>query len=338
MRAPAEWERHSCTWIAWPHNKSTFPSSIIGRVEETYCEMVYEIARGEVVKILVNDEAEEERVYRLLDETGVSMRAVEFHTVHTEDVWVRDYAPIFVKNADEDFLIGIKWRFNAWGMKYPELARDDEAGLQILKLSGAKPIHSSRVVEGGAIEVSGDGQLLTTEQCLLDTSRNPGLRREDLEEEFRRRLGVRDVLWFEQGLVGDDTDGHVDVFARFTSPRTVALAEERRDNVNRRILERAFKRLEEFNKKKRAGIEVIRVPCPAPTKVLDQHVPLSYLNFYITNESVLVPLFGVEEDEEALSVLADCFTQRRVVGIMCRELFYGLGGIHCVTMQQPSTR
>ncbi len=336
MRAPAEWERHSCTWIAWPHNESTFPPQLIEKVEEAYCEMVYEVARGELVKILVNDESEAEKVQKLLEEAGPSMGNVEFHKVHTEDVWVRDYGPIFVRDEGLDVLVGVKWKFNAWGMKYPELAKDDEAGRQILNLSGAEPIYREYVVEGGAIEVSGNGILLTTEKCLLDPARNPGLSREDLELEFNRYLGVRDVIWFEEGLVGDDTDGHVDVFCRFVSPEKVVLAEEERENVNKRILERAYRRLAEYMESREAGIEIVRVPCPPPLKILDQYVPATYLNFYISNSAVLVPVFGVEEDETALSILADCFPHRRVVGILCKELFYGLGGIHCVTMQQPS--
>ncbi len=336
FRAPAEWERHSCTWIAWPHNESTFPPQLIGKVEEAYCEIVYEVARGEAVKILVNDEDEAERVQKLLEEAGSSMGNVELHKVHTEDVWVRDYGPIFVYSEDMGVLGGVKWRFNAWGMKYPELARDDEAGLQILNISGVKPIYRDYVVEGGAIEVSGNGILLTTEQCLLDPARNPGLSREDLELEFSRYLGAHDVIWFERGLVGDDTDGHVDVFCRFASPGTVVLAEEERENINKRILERAYRKLANYIEEGGTWIEIVRVPCPPPVKILDQHVPASYLNFYISNSAVLVPVFGVEEDEAALSILADCFPHRRVVGILCKELFYGLGGIHCVTMQQPS--
>ncbi|MEM0481655.1 MAG: agmatine deiminase family protein [Nitrososphaerota archaeon] len=337
FRAPAEWERHSCTWIAWPHNESTFPPQLIGEVEEAYCDMVYEVARGEVVKILVNDEIEAERVQNLLEEVGTPLGNVEFHKVHTVDVWVRDYGPVFVENEDTGVLGGVKWKFNAWGMKYPELAEDDEAGLQILRLSGAKSFHLDHIVEGGAIEVSSNGVLLTTEQCLLDPARNPGLSREDLEAEFRRYLGARDVIWFERGLVGDDTDGHVDVFCRFVSPSTVVLAEEERENMNKRILERAYRKLTDYIEERRAGIEVVRVPCPPPIKVLDQYVPATYLNFYITNSAVLVPVFGVEEDEEALSILADYFPHRRVVGILCKELFYGLGGIHCVTLHQLAT-
>ncbi|GBC70877.1 Agmatine deiminase [Candidatus Calditenuaceae archaeon HR02] len=337
LRAPAEWERHSCTWIAWPHNESTFPPQLIGKVEEAYCEIVHEVARGEAVKILVNDEDEAERVRKLLEEAGAPLWNVEFHKVPTEDVWVRDYGPIFVKNEGAGVLCGVKWRFNAWGMKYPELARDDKAGLQILNLAGTVPIYRNYVVEGGAIEVSGNGILLTTEQCLLDPDRNPGLGRKDLEVEFHRYLGTRDVIWFEMGVVGDDTDGHVDVFCRFTSPLRVVLAEEERENMNKRILERAYRKLAGYIEEKGAGIEIVRVPCPPPIKVLDQYIPASYLNFYIANSAVLVPVFGVEEDESALAILADCFPHRRVVGIFCKELFYGLGGIHCVTIQQPST-
>lgn len=326
IRAPAEWERHSCTWIAWPHNDSTFPPPIIWKVEETYCEMVYELSRGEVVKILVNDGKEADHVTVMLEQVGVRLSSVELLTVPTVDVWVRDYAPLFAKSESRGLLAAVKWRFNTWGMKYPELALDDSAGREILRLSGAKPFYRPYVVEGGAIEVSGDGILMTTKSCLLDPARNPGVTREEMEMELRRYLGAKRVLWFDEGLVGDDTDGHVDVFCRFTSPSTVVLAEERGEGVNRRILERAYKRLAGFREETGLELETLRAPCPPMIQVLDQRILASYLNFYIGNESVLVPVFGVREDEEALSILSECFKHRRVVGIRSGELFYGLGG------------
>ncbi|MEM0445062.1 MAG: agmatine deiminase family protein [Nitrososphaerota archaeon] len=336
-RAPAEWERHRCTWLAWPHNPDTFPEPILWRVEQIYCEMIREISRGEAVKILVNDEAEEKRAERLLDQAGVNLSLIEFHHVVTVDVWVRDYAPIFVERIGQGILCGIKWRFNAWGMKYADLALDDAAGREILRISGAMPVERGVVVEGGAIDLSGDGLLITTKECLLNPARNPGVSLEEVEAELKSFLGVEKVLWLERGVVGDDTDGHVDVFCRFVAHDTLLLLKERREGVNRDILEKAAQRIEDFSFKSQRRLEVHRVPAPAPVKVMGQYVPASYLNFYISNSSVLVPLFGVPEDEEALATLEESFHHRRVIGIRCPELFYGLGGIHCVTMQQPET-
>lgn len=335
FRAPAEWEKHSCTWLAWPHNTSTFPEPILDRVETIYCEMTREISRGELVKILVNDEREEDRVFGLLEQAGVKLNSVEFHRVVTVDVWVRDYAPIFVECVGSSGLWAVKWKFNAWGMKYEDLALDDKAGREILHLSRAEGVEGELVVEGGAIEVSGDGLLITTEENILHPARNPSKSKREIEAELQRFLGVKEILWFERGLVGDDTDGHVDVFCRFVSPETLLLSEERRDSVNGRILERVAQNIVEFSSKIQRGLDVVRAPCPRPVKVLDQLVPASYLNFYIANNSVLVPVFGAPEDEEALTTIAELFPHRRAVGIRCPELFYGLGGIHCVTMQQP---
>lgn len=335
FRVPAEWERHSCTWLAWPHNESTFPQPILSKVEEIYCEIVYQLVSGEVVKILVNGEEEADRVYELLSDAGVDMSRVDIHMVPTMDVWVRDYAPIFVKRAGDGGLVGVKWKFNAWGLKYPELAVDDEAGRRILELSGASPLYRPYVIEGGGLEFSGDGLVLATKECLLNPSRNRGSSLEELERELREFLGAAHVIWFDRGLVGDDTDGHVDTFCRFTAPKIIALAEEHRENINRRILDEAYETLERVDREMELGLEILRVPFPQPVRVLDQEVPATYMNFYVGNRSILVPTFGVPEDEDALSLLSECFRHRRVVGVNCRELFYGFGGIHCITMQQP---
>jgi len=335
LRTPAEWEKHNCTWIAWPHNYSTFPPKIMERVEEVFCEVVYELTRGEVVKILVPSEYVAEKVWRLLGEVGVSGSSVQLLAVKTLDVWVRDYAPIFVEGGGA--LYGVKWRFNAWGGKYPELAADDDAGREMLRLSGAIPITRPYVVEGGAIEASGDGIVLATRSCLLSPSRNPGVSEEHFAEEFRRFLGARMVVWLERGLTGDDTDGHVDVFCRFISPRTVVLAEDGRTEDDRLALEDAEAKLSLIGDTLPEGLEIERLPLPPPIRVLDLDIPATYLNFYIGNSVVLVPTFGVEEDEEALATLSGLIRDRRVVGVRCPELFYGLGGIHCITVQQPET-
>jgi agmatine deiminase len=296
--------------------------------------MVAEISRGEAVRIIVPSKEAGERVLEMLDEHGAYESSVRIFEVCSADVWVRDYGPIFARILDGGRLAGVKWRFNAWGGKYDELAKDDETGRMILKLSGAEPVVRSLVIEGGAVEVSGDGLVIATEQCLLNPARNPGASRRLLETELAQFLGARHVLWLRRGLVGDDTDGHVDVFCRFAPGGKILLAETRA-GPNHDILEEAAATLTGYVDALGLPFSVVRVPMPPPVRVLGMTVPATYLNYYVTNAAVLLPVFGAREDEEAYSLLSECYPDRRVVGLRCPELFYGLGGPHCVTLHQP---
>jgi agmatine deiminase len=334
LQAPAEWERHEATWLVWPHNRGTFPDPILPRVEEDFAEMAAEISRGELVKILVRDPETADRADKMLAEHGARGSRTELVELVSADVWIRDYGPFFVREGSGG-LAGVKWRFNAWGGKYSDLAFDDETGRRVLELSRATPILRSLVVEGGALEISGDGLAMATEQCLLHPSRNLGLDKRTLEAELEKYLGVRRVLWLRRGVVGDDTDGHIDVFCRFAPGGRILLAEDR-VGPNREILEEAAETLEAEIESLGLVLEIVRVPMPPAAVVLGAPVPASYLNFYVSNSAVILPVFGAREDEEALAVLSECYGDRRVVALRCPELFYGLGGPHCVTLQQPA--
>ncbi len=296
--------------------------------------MVAEVSRGEVVKIIVPSSEAGERVMEMLDEHGAYETSVELLELWSADVWVRDYGPIFAKILGWGRLAGVKWRFNAWGGKYGELAKDDETGRRILELSRAEPVVRSLVIEGGAVEVSGDGLVVATEQCLLDPARNPGANKRLLEAELAQFLGARHVLWLRRGLVGDDTDGHVDVFCRFAPGGKILLAEACAA-PNHDILEEAAATLTGYLDTLELPFSVVRVPMPPPVRVLGMTVPATYLNYYVTNAAVILPVFGAREDEEAYSLLSECYPDRRVVALRCPELFYGLGGPHCVTLHQP---
>ena len=326
---PAEWEPHEGTWISWPKDPNTFPVRILPIVERTYVKMVDALAEGEVVHILVDDSKTESRVRALVGNATVS-----FHHIRTVDVWVRDYGPTYVRGGKG---AAVKWVFNAWGNKYEDLRPDNEAGEEIAASSGLPIIRPGIVLEGGSIDVNGDGSLLTTEQCLLNSNRNPGIGKKRLEEILGANLGARNVIWLGSGIEGDDTDGHIDDIARFVGPRrVVAAAETDPGDSNHEALRDNLRRLEESTDQDGRSLEVLEIPMPPRVIASDGRLPASHLNFYVGNKVVVVPVFGGESDRLAVERLQEAFPDREIVGIDCRALVYGLGTLHCVTQQIPS--
>ncbi len=328
VRMPAEWERHESTWISWPKNPLTFLPHIIRKVEMTYVSIVEELSKGERVDIMVDDAAAEQRVSGILSST----RNVAFHRILTADVWVRDYGPTFVKGND---VVATKWTFNAWGNKYDDLLPDDAAGRQMALSTGLRVIEEKMVLEGGSIDVNGGGSLMTTEQCLLNSNRNPSLSRAQIEENLKNRLGVEHFIWLKGGIEGDDTDGHVDDIARFVSGDTVVcMVEEDRSDANFKPLNENLRIL--GNTELPGGRALRVVSLPMPEKLDDEgRLPASYANFYIGNSAVLVPVFNDRNDDAVLDELHRHFPGRKIIGLDCRALVHGLGTIHCATQQQP---
>jgi agmatine deiminase len=328
---PAEWEMHDSTWLSWPKDPLTFPGDIIGRVEEIYVEMIEALQLGERVDLLVDDQRTEDHVSSI-----VSSRNLRFHHVHSQDVWMRDYGPIFVKKKEGN--AATKWIFNAWGGKYDELLIDNQTGMKICQEVGDPIFEPGIVLEGGSIDVDGAGTCLTTTQCLLNKNRNPQLRKDEIAGYLRDYLGITNLLWLGEGIEGDDTDGHVDDLARFVGPgKVICMVEEDPTDENHDALTKNFQTLQVAKSPDGNPLKVI--PLKMPRKVLDEEgkrLPASYANFYIGNSAVLVPIFGGRNDDAALAVVSDAFPHKRVVGINCTELVYGFGGIHCVTQQQPA--
>jgi agmatine deiminase len=328
-RMPAEWEPHQGTWLSWPKDPNTFPSGILQAVEATYVKMVESLARGEEVRILVDDAKMENRVAKLL---GRAER-VTFVRIRTVDVWTRDYCPIYLKGPG---LAVVKWIFNAWGEKYDDLRPDDEAGERVAEWTGLRVFRPGLVLEGGSVDVNGEGSLITTEQCLLNPNRNPTKSKGELERAMRDYFGVKTVIWLKDGIEGDDTDGHVDDVARFVGARkVVAAVEPAVSDSNHGALEHNLRLLGEARLEGGREPEVVKVPMPPKVASEYGRLPASHLNFYIGNESVLVPTFGGESDPVALKTIGKAFPGRETVGIDCRALVYGLGTLHCVTQQIP---
>jgi agmatine deiminase len=326
---PAEWEPHEATWIAWPHNRDDWPGRF-APIPWVYGEIVRKLSRVEKVRILVSGAALERQARGVLRKVGAQMDAVEFFECSTDRVWTRDYGPLFVKNRRE--VAATAWRFNAWA-KYDDWKRDAAVPAFVTERIGCASWTPGMVLEGGSIDVNGEGLLLTTEECLLSDvqARNPELTRLDIERKLRDYLGADRVIWLRNGIAGDDTHGHVDDLARFVAPDTVVVAsEDDRSDANYQPLKENYALL------KQAGLRVIKLPMPRPLAFAGRRLPASYANFYIANGLVLAPTFNDPADRVALTTLAKCFPDREVTGINCTDLIWGLGALHCMTQQQPA--
>jgi agmatine deiminase len=340
---PAEWEPHAATWLAWPHQKQDWPGKF-EPIPWVYAEVVRHLAPGERVRILVQSEQHEKSAKKILNKAGVDPTRVDFYRYKTDRSWTRDFCPLFVRNGDGDVAI-TNWKFNGWA-KYPNHKLDDAIPDQLakkLKRRQWKP-HVDRsgkkrlVLEGGSIDLNGRGTLLTTEECLLSPiqARNPGVTKEEIEQALFAYLGARKVLWLGEGIVGDDTHGHVDDLARFVDPHTVAVCVEDDpldDNFYR--LRDNCERLEKMTDQDDQPLRVLPLPMPAPVIFDGQRLPASYANFYIGNSAVLVPTFNDRNDRRALERIASLFPTRKVVGIHALDLVWGLGTLHCMTQQEP---
>ncbi|HSV42454.1 MAG TPA: agmatine deiminase family protein [Methanomassiliicoccales archaeon] len=338
-RMPAEWARHDATWLSWPKNPLTFPDDHLEKVEAVYAEMVSALSGGERVRILVDDEALESRARHCIDTVGADWNNVIFVRIKSADVWVRDYGPTFLLSNDGSRKALVKWRFNAWGGKYDDLMYDDRAGEDLARAAGLRMFRPGIVLEGGSIDVNGKGTVLTTEQCLLNKNRNPDLSRAGIEAYLEDYIAAPQVIWLKSGIDGDDTDGHVDDFARFASEKVVLCAHSDRDvGTNRQVLDANLRILEEATDGEGNRFEVIRLPMPEPIELPEEErfLPASYANFYIGNKVVLMPAFDDDNDEEALQLLRTCFPGREIVPIQATDLVYGYGGFHCVTQQEPA--
>lgn len=337
---PAEWHPHAATWLTWPTDPETWPDRV-EQVEQIYLEIIAALAPHETVNLLVDDEATEQAVRRRCNFPAVNN--VRFHQIPTVDSWIRDYGPNFLISRDGTEGAFNDWIFNAWGNKYEALKRDDRIPRVLEPLVQFPRFEPGIVLEGGAIEVNGNGCVLTTEQCLLNPNRNPQLSRTEIEGYLKNYLGVVKVLWLGEGIVGDDTDGHIDDIARFVAPNVIVCAvEDDPEDANYEILQDNLARLKSMTDANDRTFEIVTLPMPgivggesSATRDLDR-LPASYANFLIANNVVLLPVFGHANDTRATETLQRVFRDRRVVPINCEPLVWGMGTIHCLSQQQPA--
>jgi agmatine deiminase len=336
-RMPAEWAPHRGTWLSWPHRESSWPDRF-APVPHVFVEIVRHLAPHEEVHVNVAPPLIPD-VERLLQPLALPAGRVTLHENPTNDAWCRDHGPCFVQREvggrREEAIVD--WGYNAWGGKYPPFDRDDVIPTRIGEHFGIPVFHPGLVMEGGSLDVNGEGTLLTTESCLLNPNRNPGRSREEIEQALTDYLGVTNVLWLGDGIEGDDTDGHVDDLTRFTDPRTVVtVVEEDPLDKNHEPLKENLKRLRAMRDQDGRPFRVVTLPMPGAMWVEDQRLPASYANFYIANKIVLMPLYDPARDAEARATLEELFPCRRVIGINSVDLVWGLGSFHCVTQQWPA--
>ncbi|HZP62706.1 MAG TPA: agmatine deiminase family protein [Terriglobales bacterium] len=343
LRMPAEWEPHEATWLAWPHYKDDWPGKF-EPIPWVYAEIIRHLARHERVELIVNDQASERKVRKILERANALSDNIRFHRWRTDRVWTRDSGCTFVQDTQAE-PAAITWRFNAWA-KYPNWKHDQKIGSLMAQAANARQIAPSLrkqriVLEGGSIDVNGQGTLLTTEECLLSSTqqRNRGFTRKDYEQVFADCLGIKNVVWLGSGIAGDDTHGHVDDITRFVSPDTIVTAVEADPaDPNYEPLRENIHRLREATDQDGKTLSIVELPMPSPVYFEGRRLPASYANFYIANGLVLVPMFNDPNDRFALDTLADLFPDRDVVGIYSGDLIWGFGAMHCMTQQQPKVR
>lgn len=334
---PAEWERHEATWLSWPHNIETWPEEL-EEVEATFAQIVRALAPHELVHVNVNDANHERHVRSVLSENGVSDNVV-LHVIPTNDAWIRDHGAIFVRRDSDSGseLVATNWLFNSWGGKYPPWNLDNDVPALMSSALGVREAIGGIVMEGGSIEVNGQGTLLTTEQCLLNPNRNPHLSKRDLEHLLRGAFGVNQILWLPEGIAGDDTDGHIDDITRFAGPDTlITVIEHDPADANYEILQENLNQLKTFTTMEGRPFNVETLPMPDPIFIRGERMPASYANFYIANEVVLLPSYRDRMDDVAAETMGRLFPDRKIVKIDCTALIWGLGAVHCLTQQVPA--
>lgn len=333
-RMPAEWEPHAGTWLTWPRREGISFPDLYDRIPPILAAMVRALAEDEGVFINVWDATMEAEVRSVLTQHDALNDRVEFHHHPAYEPWCRDHGPVFVVNTSQRAVLN--WGYNAWGEKYPPYDLDNAVPEHIASVRGLPCFTPDMILEGGSIEVNGQGTLITTESCLLNPNRNPALDRAAIEQRLSDYLGVRKVLWLGEGIAGDDTDGHVDDLTRFVDAQTVVTAvEPDSQHPNHPPLQVNLQRLQAMCTQDGDSLRVIELPMPEPVLDQGERLPASYANFYIGNRTVLMPAFGQSRDADAQAILQQCFPSRRVLPLDSTHLIRGLGSFHCLTQQEP---
>ncbi|MDX2194810.1 MAG: agmatine deiminase family protein [Cytophagales bacterium] len=331
---PAEWAPHTATWLSWPHNADTWGNKLEG-AELTFAKMVEVLTPYEKVNINVKNEAMKNRAMSYINDTKAIISQIKFYFHSTNDNWCRDHGPIYVKDDKGNKAI-TNWEYNSWGGKYPPFDDDNSIPKLIANAQDIQTLDTNMVLEGGSIDVNGEGTLITTKSCLLHKNRNPHFTINDIEAHLSRYLGAKKILWLEEGIAGDDTDGHIDDITRFVNAHTIVTAiEDDTKDANYDTLLHNFELMKTWQGANRENFKIVQLPMPEPVVTDGLRLPASYANFYIANQTVLVPIFGSKRDKLALDILQTEFNSRKVIGIDCRTLVWGLGAIHCCTQQEP---
>jgi len=344
FRMPAEWERQESTLIAWPHNKNDWPGRF-ENIPDVFAQIISQISKVQKVKILIQHNLVKKNIYPLLRKYKAKLKNIFFITIKTDRVWTRDSGPIYVVNKNKKILLD--WKFNAWA-KYNNYKYDNAINKKLNKIKNLELIKpkfkiqkkfKDIVLEGGSIDVNGKGTIITTKECLLSKvqQRNPGLKKKDIESIFNKYLGAKNTIWLNKGIAGDDTHGHIDDIARFIDTNKIFLAYEyNKKDKNFKPLDENYKILNISKDQNGKKITIIKLPMPKPIFIEKTRVPASYLNFYIANKIVLVPVFKDKNDKKVLKIFKRNFRNRKIIPIDCLDLIWGFGAIHCMTQQEPA--
>lgn len=333
---PAEFASHRATWLSWPHKEDSWPGKIHA-IYPYYAQFVKELTLSEQVCINVSDENMRRFATGHLQSAGVDLERVRFYFHPTNDAWCRDHGPAFLVNPHATLKkIIVDWNYNAWGNKYPPYDLDDVVPTRVAKELGLPVYYPGIVMEGGSVDFNGAGTLITSESCLLNPNRNPDLNRIQIEEYLYNYYGVDQVLWVKDGILGDDTDGHVDDTVRFVNEDTIiVVVEEDKNDENYLLLQKNLGDLKRMRLLNGRQMNIVELPMPDELFYEGQRLPASYANFYICNTSVIVPTFRGRKDQKALDIICGCFPDRKVIGIDSTEIIWGLGSFHCLSQQEP---
>ncbi|MDO1445609.1 agmatine deiminase family protein [Rhodocytophaga aerolata] len=335
---PAEWAKHTATWLSWPHKEASWPGKL-ETIFSIYSQFIKELTAGEHVCINISDEKMQAFAINHLQQAGVDLKKVSFFRHPTNDAWCRDHGPAFLINPKADSKkVVVDWGYNAWGNKYPPYDLDDIIPTLIAKHYNIPVVHPGIVMEGGSVEFNGQGTVLTTTACLLNPNRNPHLNQEQIEGYLRNYYGVEQILWLGEGIIGDDTDGHIDDITRFVNADTVVtVIEQNKADENYEILQDNLKELKKMRLLNGKQLNIIELPMPSQVIHEDQLLPASYANFYIGNAAVVVPTYRDDKNDQlALDILTSCFPGRKVVGLDSTDIIWGLGSFHCLSQQEPA--
>lgn len=333
---PAEWHEHRATWLSFPHTEASWTKARQEAMLPAYLEFIKVISEGEKVCINAHNEIIKQSIQMRLLMAGIDLSKIELPLIETNDSWCRDHGPAILINPRTGGRLVVNWGYNAWGEKYPPYNYDDLVPVAIANYLHLEHTNPGIIMEGGSVEFNGKGTLLTSKACLLNKNRNPQHSQAEIEQFLIDYYGVEQILWVNDGIVGDDTDGHIDDTVRFVNEDTVvAMVEENKADENHAILQENLHLLSQMRLLNGKQLNIVELPMPKPVISEGIRLPASYANFYISNAAVIVPTFRCENDQKALDILTECFPERKVVGIDSTEIIWGLGSFHCLSQQEP---
>ena len=336
---PAEWDAHESTWITFPHNDHSWQGDKLADMYPEYFALIKAISVGEIVNIQVNDDQLAAFIKSQLAVYGIEESQIRLHIQPTNDAWCRDHGPAILVNRSGDERLLVDWGYNAWGGKYPPFDSDNESPARVASILGLNKVIPGIIMEGGSVDFNGAGTVLTSRSCLLNPNRNPHLSQAQIEQYLCDYYGVEQVLWLSDGIVGDDTDGHIDDTVRFVNEDTViAMVEPNEQDENHAVLAQNLRELQAMRLPNGKPLNIVEIPMPAAVVIDEFRAPGSYANFYICNAGVLVPTFDCAQDTFALETLAQFFTDRPVIGLSAKKIIWGQGSFHCLTQQEPAAK